>query len=117
MATDIKEPERWNGVEVWTYDPSRQDDYSEIRSLDTYSFVYVGMEYDTHAECSYLYAHEDNRIPVVVMEYMSRNCLVSHFQCLEKANKKRILVFIPNNLDLLNILDELEIPYQSASGE
>lgn len=117
MSTNVKEPQRWNGVEVWTYDAERQDDYHDIRSLDTYSFVYVGMEYDTHSECSYLYSYEENRIPVVIMEYMSKDCLVSHFRCLEKANKKRILVFLPNNVDLLKYLDELEIPYQPAAGE
>ncbi|BAW98210.1 hypothetical protein [Vibrio phage pTD1] len=115
MSTNVTEPKRWHGVEVWTYDSTREDDCKDIRNLDELNHIYVGMEYDTHAECSYLYNRESTKVPVVVMEYMSRDCLVSHFQCLEKANLNRILVFIPNDTDLLNWLDELNVPYQSAA--
>ncbi|AUR81084.1 hypothetical protein FDJ25_gp191 [Vibrio phage Aphrodite1] len=105
-------------LNIWIYDNLNPDDYKDVRAFNRQDYVYCQMEYDTHSEVSlYMGDTRDHRVPVVIMEQLRPEVFLSHLNKLAEQERERIIVFVPDYPELLEVLDKNNYNYHPASGD
>lgn len=105
-------------LNLWAYDELDPEDYRAVRDLDSRHYVYCQIEYDTHSEESHFFGDTfDHHVPVIVLRQLSGEVLLSHIRKLETLDRNRIIVFVPQYQEMLDVLADHGYEVKPAAGE